>query len=116
MLLIDIDCDEGLVETGYSSCAVDPRSDLDFDDLDLGLECDRVKRENVHRRFWRGGLLEEGEETEGCFCRKDDGGGGGKEGEGAGDALAKGEVEGEGDARWMCSRRIRTVASSVSRM
>lgn len=114
--LIDIDFGAGLVEATCSDCSADdPRLDFDLD-LDLDLECDRVKGENVHRRFWKGGLLEKGEEaTGGCF-RKVDGGGGGKEGDGAGDALAKGEVEGEGDERWMCSRRIKTVASKVSRM
>lgn len=98
--LMDIDdCGAGLVEARSSGCAVDPRLDLDVDlDVDLVLECDRIKGENVHRRFWRG-LLNEGEGTEAC-CGEDDDGGGGKEGEGVGDALARGEVEGEGDDRW----------------
>ena len=97
--LIGIDCG-GLVEARSSGCGVDPRLDLDVDlDVDLDLECDRAKGKNVHRRFWRG-LLEEGEGTEDC-CGEDDDGGGGKEGEGVGDALARGEVEGDGDDRWM---------------
>lgn len=64
--------------------------------LDLGFLNNR--EENVQRR----GFL--GRESSGAGMREwRDGGGGGKEkeGEGVGDAWERGEVEGEGEERWM---------------
>ena len=68
----------------------------------------------VHRRRFLGGDLLEERQLNGCS--EDDSGGGGKDGEGVGDALASEEVEGDDDDRWMYKRRMRTVASKVSRM
>lgn len=126
LLIVVQDCGcGGLVEgalvgaAGSLGCAVDPRLDLDLDlrlEVEVEVEYGRVKGEkSVHRRFWWRGALLEGEDIEGC-CKEEDGGGGGKEGEGVGDALARGEVDREEDDRWMCRRRIRIVARRVSRV
>jgi hypothetical protein len=73
--------------------------------VDLDLDLALLNRARVHRRV--SGVVVAGE---GGFSE----GGGGKDGEGVGDDLDRGEVD--GDERWMWRSRIRTVVRRVSRM